>query len=47
MVLNQPLLSKQVWMAEVNKMINTYKAPVAPEDVDAIVNYLTVLKGRK
>ena len=47
MVLNQPSLSKQAWTAEVNKMINNYKAPVAPEDVGAIVEYLTVLKGAK
>lgn len=47
MVLNQPSLSKQAWTAEVNKMINNYKAPVAPEDVGAIVEYLTVLKGTK
>ena len=47
MVLNQPALSKQAWAAEVNKMINAYKAPVAPEDVGAIVEYLTALKGAK
>ena len=47
MVLNQPALSKQAWTAEVNKMITTYKAPVAPEDVGAIVDYLTRLKGAK
>ena len=47
MVLNQPALSKQAWAAEVNKMINTYKAPVAPEDVGAIVEYLTAVKGAK
>jgi hypothetical protein len=45
MVLNQPALSKQAWAAEVNKMINNYKAPIAPEDVGAIVDYLTALKG--
>jgi cytochrome c553 len=45
MVLNQPELSKQAWAAEVNKMINAYKAPVAPEDVGAIVEYLSRLKG--
>jgi hypothetical protein len=44
MVLNQPALSKQAWAAEVNKMINNYKAPVAPEDVGPIVEYLTGLK---
>lgn len=47
MVLNQPALSKQAWAAEVNKMINNYKAPIAPEDVGSIVDYLTSLKGTK
>jgi hypothetical protein len=47
MVLNQPALSKQAWTAEVNKMIHVYRAPVAPEDVGAIVEYLTGLKGGK
>jgi hypothetical protein len=47
MVLNQPALSKQAWATEVNKMINNYKAPVAPEDVGPIVEYLTALKGAK
>jgi hypothetical protein len=47
MVLNQPELSRQAWAAEVNKMINAYKAPVAPEDVGAIVDYLSSRKGTK
>ena len=47
MVLNQPSLSKQAWTAEVNKMIQNYRAPIAPEDVGAIVEYLTALKGAK
>jgi hypothetical protein len=47
MVLNQPALSKQAWTAEVNKMINNYKAPVAPEDVGPIVEYLANVKGVK
>ena len=47
MVLNQPALPKQAWATEVNKMINNYKAPIAPEDVDTIVEYLTSLKGTK
>jgi hypothetical protein len=47
MVLNQPALSKQAWTAEVDKMIHAYKAPVALEDVGAIVEYLTGLKGAK
>jgi mono/diheme cytochrome c family protein len=47
MVLNQPALSKQAWTAEVHKMINNYRAPITPEDVGAIVDYLTALKGAK
>jgi hypothetical protein len=47
MVLNQPDLSRQAWTAEVNKMINAYKAPVAPEDVGAIVDYLARVRGAK
>jgi len=47
MVLNQPALPAAAWQAEVGKMINTYKAPVAPEDVAAIVDYLVRAKGAK
>jgi hypothetical protein len=47
MVLNQPALPKETWQAEVNKMINTYKAPVAPEDVAPIVDYLAKLQPGK
>jgi cytochrome c5 len=45
MVLNQPALSKAAWAAEVNKMIDAYKAPVDPSDVGAIVDYLSRTKG--
>ncbi len=41
MVLTQPALSKAAWQAEVEKMIHTFKAPVAERDVAAIVDYLT------
>jgi hypothetical protein len=47
MVLDQPALSKAAWTAEVDKMITAYKAPVAPEDVGAIVDYLTNLRSTK
>jgi hypothetical protein len=46
MVLNQPTLSRDQWQAEVDKMRNTYKAPVAPQDVAAIVNYLADRSGK-
>ena len=45
MVLNQPAMTKPAWQAEVAKMIATYKAPVAPQDVDAIVAYLYRTRG--
>jgi len=47
MVLNQPPLTKATWEAEVKKMINAYKAPVAQEDVAAIVEYLSTLQRPK
>jgi hypothetical protein len=47
MVLNQPDLPRAAWEAEVSKMINAYKAPVAPQDVGAIVDYLVSIKGAK
>ena len=47
MVLNQPALSKEAWNLEVHKMINNYRAPIAPEDITAIIDYLTTIKGAK
>jgi hypothetical protein len=47
MVLTQPTLTRAVWQDEVNKMRSIYKAPVAEEDVPAIVAYIANLKGAK
>jgi hypothetical protein len=47
MVLNQPAMPKDAWKSEVNKMISIYKAPIAAEDVTAIVDYLAAVKGTK
>lgn len=47
MVLTQPRLSKSAWQAVVDKMRNTYKAPVAADDVPAIVEYLANLGNAK
>ncbi len=44
MILNQPALTRAEWTGEVNKMLHTYKAPLAEEDVGAIVTYLASLK---
>ncbi|OCC00422.1 sulfite:cytochrome C oxidoreductase subunit B [Labrys sp. WJW] len=35
-----PKKGQAFWAAEVNKMIKTYKAPIAETDVKAIVEYL-------
>ena len=43
MVLTQPSMSRAAWQDEVNKMRETYKAPVAEADVPAIVDYLAGL----
>ena len=45
MVMTQPNLPKAAWEAEVRKMINTYKAPIAEQDVAPIVAYLVQIKG--
>jgi len=39
--MNSRFLNRAGWTAEVNKMINVFGAPIAKEDVDAIVSYLT------
>lgn len=44
MVLNQPKLPEATWAAIVAKMMNAYKAPVDPADVNAIVGYLASMK---
>jgi len=40
MVLDQPLLLRATWVAEVTKMRNVYKAPVSDADAVLIVDYL-------
>jgi hypothetical protein len=40
MVLDQPLLPRATWVAEVTKMRNVYKAPVSEADAALIVDYL-------
>lgn len=47
MVMNQPDLSKDAWLAEVSKMINVMKAPIPEDQVAVIVDYLVSIKGKK
>jgi sulfite dehydrogenase (cytochrome) subunit B len=43
----QPRLTRTVWKAEVTKMITKYAAPIPTNNVDQIVNYLTVTYGKE
>jgi cytochrome c5 len=43
MILTQPRMPRAAWQAEVEKMRNTYKAPVDVKDVPAIIDYLASL----
>jgi hypothetical protein len=45
MVLNQPGQTATVWHSEVEKMRAQFKAPVAEDDVPAIVAYLAAHQG--
>ena|SRR5512143_1361244 len=42
---NSPFMTRQVWEAEVTKMVKAYGAQVPPEDVPKIVDYLTANYG--
>ena len=44
-VLEQPLLSRAAWAAEVAKMRANYKAPIGDADVGPIVDYLAATHG--
>ena len=47
MVLNQPQLSRIEWQGEVTKMRNVYKAPVAPTDDAAIIDWLVAMQSNR
>jgi len=38
---NAPFMDRKTWQAEVDKMINVFGAPIAPDEAKAIVDYLT------
>ena len=38
---NSPFLDRRAWQAEITKMTNVFGAPIAPEDANAIADYLT------
>ena len=43
--INAPFLNRQMWTAEVNKMITTFGAPIQQKDAAAIIDYLTANYG--
>jgi mono/diheme cytochrome c family protein len=47
MVLRQPALTHDQWVAEVNKMRSSYGAPIPAEQVEALASYLASLSGSK
>jgi hypothetical protein len=45
--INAPFMNKQIWTAEVNKMINAFGAPIPQNDAAAIIDYLAANYGEK
>jgi mono/diheme cytochrome c family protein len=44
-VANSPFMNRQVWDAEVTKMIKAYGAPISDADAKVIVDYLVANYG--
>jgi hypothetical protein len=45
--MNAPFLDEKGWQAEVTKMVNAFKAPIAEADQQKIVQYLTANYGKE
>ena len=43
--INAPFMNRQTWTAEVNKMIQAFGAPIAPQDANTIIDYLAANYG--
>ncbi len=41
MILRQPPLTQEQWLAEINKMRSAFGAPIPANQVDALANYLS------
>jgi len=44
-IMIQPPLTRETWVAEVTKMQKTFGAPVPPDKVEEIVDYLVTVRG--
>jgi mono/diheme cytochrome c family protein len=47
MVLRQPALTQDEWTGEINKMRNSFGAPLPPDQVEALAKYLQSINGRE
>ena len=43
--INAPFMNRQTWTASVNKMVQMFGAPIAPNDATTIIDYLTANYG--
>lgn len=39
-------MDRQIWTAEVGKMVNAFSAPIAPDDQAKIIDYLVKNYGK-
>jgi hypothetical protein len=46
-MLQQPKVSREKWESQVTKMVEIYKAPVDPEAVPAIVDYMVAVQAQQ
>ena len=46
MILRQPPLSQEQWLAEINKMRSAYGAPIPANQIDVLANYLYGIGNR-
>jgi mono/diheme cytochrome c family protein len=47
MVLRQPPLTQEEWLAEINKMRNSYGAPIPADQVEPLARYLRSISALK
>ena len=45
--MNSPFLDRKGWEAEVNKMVKVFGAPMEPEELTRVVDYLATNYGKK
>jgi hypothetical protein len=46
-MLQQPQVSREKWESQVTKMVEVYKAPIDPQAVPAIVDYMVAVQAQQ